>query len=33
MLAPKKMKHRKSMRGKIKGRAAKGADLAFGTVG
>ncbi len=33
MLSPKKMKHRKSMRGKIKGRASKGAALGFGDFG
>ena len=33
MLAPKKMKHRKSAKGRIKGHAQKGADLAFGDFG
>lgn len=33
MLAPKKMKHRKSFRGKIKGRAIKGANLSTGEYG
>jgi large subunit ribosomal protein L16 len=33
MLSPKKMKHRKSHRGKIKGRAQKGAALAYGEYG
>lgn len=33
MLAPKKMKHRKSFRGKIKGRAIKGATLSTGEYG
>ena len=33
MLAPKKMKYRKSQKGRIKGSAQKGADLAFGDFG
>src|SRR5688572_27242782 len=33
MLSPKKMKHRKSHRGKIKGRAQKGAKLSNGEFG
>jgi large subunit ribosomal protein L16 len=33
MLAPKKMKHRKSQRGKVKGRAKKGDKLSFGDFG
>ncbi len=33
MLSPKKMKHRKSFRGKITGKASKGSDLAFGDFG
>lgn len=33
MLSPKKMKHRKSMKGKIKGRAKKGDILKFGDYG
>ncbi|MBM4251172.1 MAG: 50S ribosomal protein L16 [Deltaproteobacteria bacterium] len=33
MLAPKKMKYRKSQKGRIKGHAQKGADLAFGDFG
>jgi len=33
MLSPKKMKHRKSQKGRIKGHAQKGADLKFGDFG
>ena len=33
MLSPKKMKHRKSFRGKISGKAKKGSSLAFGDFG
>lgn len=33
MLSPKKMKHRKSFRGKISGKATKGNSLAFGDFG
>ena len=33
MLAPKKMKYRKSQKGRIKGAATKGTDLAFGDFG
>lgn len=33
MLAPKKMKHRKSFRGRITGKATKGNALAFGEFG
>jgi large subunit ribosomal protein L16 len=33
MLSPKKMKHRKSFRGKITGKATKGSTLAFGDFG
>jgi large subunit ribosomal protein L16 len=33
MLSPKKMKHRKSFRGKISGKAKKGNSLAFGDFG
>jgi len=33
MLSPKKMKHRKSQKGRIKGHAQKGADLQFGDFG
>lgn len=33
MLAPKKMKHRKSHKGRVKGRACKGAELALGDFG
>jgi len=33
MLAPKKMKHRRAHRGKISGKATKGAELAFGDFG
>lgn len=33
MLSPKKMKHRKSFRGKITGKASKGSNLAFGDFG
>ncbi len=33
MLSPKKMKHRKSHKGRIKGRACKGTDLGFGDFG
>lgn len=33
MLSPKKMKHRKSFRGKISGKAQKGSSLAFGDFG
>lgn len=33
MLLPKKLKHRKSFRGKMKGTASRGAKLAFGRYG
>ena len=33
MLAPKKLKHRKTQRGKVKGRASRGTELAFGDFG
>ena len=33
MLAPKKMKYRKQQKGRIRGRAARGAHLAFGDFG
>ncbi len=33
MLAPKKIKHRKRHKGRTNGKAARGADLSFGTFG
>ena len=33
MLSPKKMKHRKQHKGRIKGAASRGAELAFGDFG
>ncbi|HZX49486.1 MAG TPA: 50S ribosomal protein L16 [Nitrospirota bacterium] len=33
MLAPKKIKHRKVQKGRLNGKATRGADLSFGTFG
>ncbi len=33
MLMPKRVKHRKQQRGRMKGRATKGSDIAFGEYG
>ena len=33
MLAPKKIKHRKVQKGRMKGKATRGAELSFGTFG
>lgn len=33
MLAPKKVKHRKMMKGRMRGTALRGSDVSFGTIG